>query len=82
MDHGLHKIKDPKIIEQCANFFMSHGHYDKAVNMCIINNQREKALELCFRHNVKLTENFVEKLTPKKTRNKQEQKVRKKVSIF
>ena len=79
VDLELSKIEDPKIIQKCAEFFLKHGHFDKAVNMCVATNQQQKALELCYRHNVEMTDELVQKLTPPKTRNKLEKEQRKKV---
>lgn len=41
---------------RCAEFFMQHGHQDKAVKMLIAAGQYGRALELCVEHDVTITE--------------------------
>lgn len=41
---------------RCAEFFMSHGHFGKAVKMYIAAQQYSSALELCVQHDVHITE--------------------------
>jgi hypothetical protein len=41
---------------RCAEFFMTHGHFDKAVKMMIAARQYSRALEMCLQHDVVVTE--------------------------
>ena len=58
---------DPELLARCAEFFIQHEQHDKAVQLLCLSNQLEKAVDMCYAHNVKLTEELAEKLTPEKT---------------
>ncbi|OWZ10206.1 Intraflagellar Transport Protein 140 [Phytophthora megakarya] len=54
------------ILKKCADFFITNGHYAKAVHLCLIGNRVAEALEVCMQHDVKVTEEMAEKMTPPK----------------
>ncbi len=47
---------DPALYSRCAEFFIQHGHFDKAVKMLIAASQYTRALEMCVEHDVAITE--------------------------
>jgi len=57
---------------QAGDFFFSHGQYEKAVHLFISAKQYMKALTLCMKHNVKITESMAERMTPAKTKDEAE----------
>ena len=57
---------DPAMLQRCANFFTSHGQYEKAVHLFISAREYGEALELCTAHNVLISEEMAEKMTPEK----------------
>ncbi|KAG2490014.1 hypothetical protein HYH03_011479 [Edaphochlamys debaryana] len=57
---------DPALYTRCAEFFMQNGHNDKAVKMLIAAQQYGKALELCVEHDVSITEEMADAMTPDK----------------
>ncbi|XP_020899151.2 intraflagellar transport protein 140 homolog, partial [Exaiptasia diaphana] len=67
----LDENTDPEMIDKCAEFFMEHGQYDKAVDLFIVGKKFPQALELCLAHNVTITEELAEKMTlPKGEENR------------
>ncbi|GMF15479.1 unnamed protein product [Phytophthora lilii] len=56
----------PAILKKCADFFIANGHYAKAVHLCLIGNRVAEALDVCMQHDVKVTEEMAEKMTPPK----------------
>eukprot|EP00928_Gymnodinium_smaydae_P021431 TRINITY_DN1835_c1_g1_i2.p1 TRINITY_DN1835_c1_g1~~TRINITY_DN1835_c1_g1_i2.p1 ORF type:complete len:1445 (-),score=352.81 TRINITY_DN1835_c1_g1_i2:414-4748(-) len=57
---------DPEILAKCAEFFMQHSQNDKAVHLLSMSHQYEKAVNLCDEHNVTITEDMAERMTPEK----------------
>ena len=45
------------------DFFLSNAQFDKAVELCITCRTPEAAVELCERHQVKVTESLAERIT-------------------
>mmetsp|Transcript_30722 Transcript_30722/g.68056 ORF Transcript_30722/g.68056 Transcript_30722/m.68056 type:complete len:1411 (+) Transcript_30722:34-4266(+) len=62
----LQANQDPGLYMRCSEFFMSNGHFDKAVKMLIAAGQYSRALELCVEHDVSITEEMAEAMTPSK----------------
>ena len=62
-DLGDGEDADPEVLQQCAEFFMQHGQYDKAVSLLLAAQQHEEALTLCGEHKVTITEEMAESLT-------------------
>ena len=56
----------PELVDRCASWFMSEGRYDEAVSLCVASGRREEALTLVTRHDVRLTEDVAEALTPER----------------
>lgn len=54
---------DPALLAKVGDFFMSHAQYDKAVQLFITGKQAIKAMDMCEKHNVVMTEDMSEKLT-------------------
>merc|ERR1712232_908307 len=57
---------DPEILGKCAEFFMQHNQHDKAVHLLSMSHQYEKAVLLCEEHDVQITEDMAERMTPDK----------------
>ncbi|CAE7667243.1 Ift140, partial [Symbiodinium sp. KB8] len=62
-DIGEGDEADPEVLQQCAEFFMTHGKYEKAVSLLLAAHQHEEALELCIQHKVPISEEMAEALT-------------------
>ncbi|GAX73042.1 hypothetical protein CEUSTIGMA_g494.t1 [Chlamydomonas eustigma] len=62
----LEASKDPGLYARCAEFFMQHGQFGKAVKMLIAAQQHTRALELCIEHEVTISEEMAEAMTPSK----------------
>ena len=45
---------DPALLIKCAEFFLQHSQYDKAVHLMITAGEYEKGLNLCIKHGVKI----------------------------
>lgn len=56
----------PAILKKCADFFITNGHYAKAVHLCLIGNRISEALDVCMQHGVKVSEEMAERMTPPK----------------
>eukprot|EP01050_Picozoa_sp_SAG11_P021982 SAG11_NODE_4036_length_2095_cov_1.346693_4_plen_121_part_00 len=52
----LGKDTDPVLMAQCAEHFMRHGQYEKAVQLQLTAGRLKEALRLCSEHNVNVTE--------------------------
>ena len=50
----------PNANPRCADFFLDHGQYDKAVRLFTQAGECTKALDLCVLHNIALTEEVAE----------------------
>ncbi|CAJ1392249.1 unnamed protein product [Effrenium voratum] len=57
---------DPEILAKCAEFFMQHEQHDKAVHLLSISKQFDRAVQLCSEHDVHITEDMAERMTPEK----------------
>jgi len=57
---------DPEILAKCAEFFMQHNQHEKAVHLLSMSHQYEKAVSLCCEHDVQITEDMAERMTPEK----------------
>lgn len=62
----LDETADPALLEKCAEFFVKHEEFDKAMDMLAVAKKFPEAIELCRKHNVRLTEDLAAKLTPDK----------------
>jgi intraflagellar transport protein 140 len=62
----LDSKSDPELVERCAEFFQSINLNQKAVLLLANAKQYEKALDVCFKHSVPITETLAEMLTPNK----------------
>ncbi|CAD7923674.1 unnamed protein product [Amoebophrya sp. A120] len=57
---------DPELLARCAEFFTHHEQHDKAVQLLCMSHQVSEAIDLCYQHNVFISEEMAEKLTPEK----------------
>merc|ERR1719316_1301381 len=57
---------DPEILARRAEFFMQHRQHDKAVHLLSISHQYSTAVELCWKHELHITEDMAERMTPEK----------------
>ena len=51
------------MLQKCANFFLEHSQYKKAVNLLASAGQYETAVKLCSKHRVKITEELADGMT-------------------
>jgi intraflagellar transport protein 140 len=63
---------DPSLLSKCGDFFFQHGQFEKSVHLFIMAKQVLKALTICMKHGVKVTEQMAERMTPAKTKDEQE----------
>jgi len=56
----------PEILARCAEFFIEHKKFDKAVHLYITAGDFETSLELCFRQKVHISEEMAECMTLEK----------------
>ncbi|WIA30074.1 hypothetical protein OEZ86_000169 [Tetradesmus obliquus] len=64
---ALDKDQDPMLMARCAEAFVSAGHHAKAVSLLVRAGEPARALELLLQHEVPLSEELAEALTPEKT---------------
>ncbi|EFA08985.1 Intraflagellar transport protein 140 homolog-like Protein [Tribolium castaneum] len=57
---------DPALVQKCADYFVTNEQFDKAVDLLAIAKKYKEAITICLTHNVQLTEDLAEKLTPEK----------------
>ncbi|CAH0563779.1 unnamed protein product [Brassicogethes aeneus] len=62
----LDASSDPALVQKCAEYFVTNEQFDKAVDLLAIAKKYTEAITLCLKHNVQLTEDLSEKLTPDK----------------
>ncbi|KAJ1532231.1 hypothetical protein ONE63_000848 [Megalurothrips usitatus] len=62
----LTSSSDPALIQKCARFFVENNQYDKAVDLLAVGKMFSEALELCGEHNIVVTEELAERLSPEK----------------
>lgn len=60
----LNSNSDPELITRCADFFLSVNQYQKAVHLLANSKQFRRALDVCSKYGVPITETFAEMLTP------------------
>jgi len=53
---------DPRVLAQCAEFFLDHGQFDKAVTLHVHAGDYGKALDLCVLHNIPITEEMADRM--------------------
>lgn len=58
---------DPEILAKCAEFFMQHRQHEKAVHLLSLSQQFARAVDLCDEHDVHVTEDMAERMTPEKS---------------
>ncbi|CAM9286859.1 unnamed protein product [Discosporangium mesarthrocarpum] len=56
----------PQVLSKCADFFIEHNQFEKAVGLCIKGKRYLHAINLCIDHKVTITEDMAEQLTPPK----------------
>ena len=68
----LGKDSSPELLARCADFFMSHGQHEKAVQLQITAGNIRGALDLCMEKGVNVTEEMAENMTLPKTKDERE----------
>ncbi|XP_068161175.1 intraflagellar transport protein 140 homolog isoform X2 [Antennarius striatus] len=63
MAEALNETSDPTLLTRCSDFFITHSHYDKAVDLLVAAKKYHQALELCVTHNLTITEELAERMT-------------------
>jgi intraflagellar transport protein 140 len=72
---------DPEVLRRCAEFFVQHEKFDRAVQMYTRANQYTNALELCSKKNVKMTEEMADDMSPPKN-DEDEEYSKKRIQIL
>ena len=67
------------LISRCGEFFMQNRRFDEAVKIFLTAGNPSYALELCVKHEIKLTARMAEKLTPEKTKDPRQNAERKQI---
>lgn len=62
----LQPDSDPALFARCGDFFLQHGHPDKAAGLLIHAKQYSRALDVCVQHDVAISEEMAEAMTPDK----------------
>jgi len=62
----LNADSDHEVLAKCAEFFMQHRQHEKAVHLLSISQQHKKAMDLCCEHDVQISEDLAELMTPDK----------------
>lgn len=62
----LDSESDPALVAKCADYFVTNEQFDKAVDLLAIGKKFKEAIGICLEHNVQLSEDLVEKLTPER----------------
>jgi intraflagellar transport protein 140 len=63
---SLNENANPQTVARCAEFFIEHGQFEKAVQLFITGKRYTAAIDLCVQHKVKITDEMAEGLTPPK----------------
>ena len=63
---NLTDAADPVILAKCATYFLQHSQYEKAVQLFLTARQYQHALQLCTEHNIHLSDDMAERMTPPK----------------
>lgn len=63
---GSESNADPDLLARCAKYFLEHNQYAKAVDLFIKGKQYEHGLQLALDHDVTVTEEMAEAMTPAK----------------
>ncbi|KAE8751558.1 hypothetical protein FOCC_FOCC001805 [Frankliniella occidentalis] len=71
----LTSSSDPALIEKCARFFVENNQYDKAVDLLAVGKMISEALELCLEHNITVTDELAENLSPEKGEISEEERI-------
>eukprot|EP00743_Colponemidia_sp_Colp-15_P005070 GILK01005459.1.p1 GENE.GILK01005459.1~~GILK01005459.1.p1 ORF type:complete len:1424 (+),score=370.05 GILK01005459.1:129-4400(+) len=73
---------DPALLARVAEFFMAHEQFEKAVQLLVVSQQIDKALEMCLQHNVTVTEELAEKMTPERRKDDDGTEDRERLSLL
>jgi hypothetical protein len=63
---GSDSNADPTLLAKCAKYFLDHNQYSKAVDLFIKGKQHDHGLQLALDHDVIITEDMAEAMTPGK----------------
>lgn len=67
---------DPALVAKCADYFVTNEQFDKAVDLLAIAKNFNEAINICLQHNVQLTEDLAEKLSPEKDQLNDEERTK------
>jgi intraflagellar transport protein 140 len=65
----LDDTASPAVVARCAEFFVEHGQYEKAVKLYITGGRYAQAIALCSERHVAITDELAEAMTPPKHEN-------------
>ena len=66
MADDLDESTDPNVLDRCARFFLEHNQFEKAVDLLVTARKHHEALDVCVAHNVPISEEIAERMTPPK----------------
>jgi len=76
ISEDLDERTDPDMLNKCAEFFIDHGQFDRAVNLLIVGARYHEALEMCLDNHVTITEELAERMTLPKDHEDQEYRLK------
>ena len=57
---------EPETLHTCAQFFISHEQYSKAVDLLLLAKKYLEALDICIDKHISITEEMSEQMSPDK----------------
>eukprot|EP00794_Sanderia_malayensis_P006805 gene6805-7574_t len=63
ISEDLDERTDPDMLNKCAEFFIQHGQFDRAVTLLIIAKRFEEAIVMCMDNHVTINEDLAERMT-------------------
>eukprot|EP00753_Platysulcus_tardus_P003573 PLAT12468.31.p1 GENE.PLAT12468.31~~PLAT12468.31.p1 ORF type:complete len:1453 (-),score=862.37 PLAT12468.31:92-4450(-) len=63
----------PEVLVRCAEFFMDHGQYEKAMHLFVLAHRYQDALNLAMDHKIKVSPEMAERMTLPKRRGMSEE---------
>ena len=57
---------EPETLHTCAQFFLEHQQYSKAVDLLLLAKKYLEALDICIDKHISITEDLAEQISPEK----------------
>ena len=62
----LYNSVEPETLHTCAQFFLEHQQYSKAVDLLLLAKKYLEALDICIDKHISITEDLAEQISPEK----------------